>query len=95
MLAVVHHMLVTEQIPLAAIMQLAAELTTDLLLIEFVPTDDPLFHRLVRGREELYKDLTRELFETTARRWFDVVRAERLAETNRWLYLLRRRTEAN
>ena len=95
MLAVVHHMLVTEQIPLAAIMQLAAELTTDILIIEFVPPDDPQFHRLVRGREELYKDLTRELFETTARRWFDVVRAERLHETNRWLYLLRRRTEAN
>jgi 2-polyprenyl-3-methyl-5-hydroxy-6-metoxy-1,4-benzoquinol methylase len=95
MLAVVHHMLVAEQIPLARVMRLAAELTTGILIIEFVPPDDPLFHRLVRGREVLYEGLTRELFETTARRWFELVRAERLPETNRWLYLLRRRREAD
>lgn len=94
MLAVVHHLLVTEQIPLAAIIKLAAELTTDLLIVEYVPPGDPLFRRLVRGREELYEGLTRAVFEATVLRWFDVVRVERLDETNRWLYLLRRNGEA-
>ena len=37
MLALVHHLLVTERIPLDEILRLAAELTTSLLVVEFVP----------------------------------------------------------
>ena len=58
MLAVIHHMLVTERVPLADILDLAAELTTNLLVIEFIAPDDSMFQRLTRGREELHKDLT-------------------------------------
>jgi len=43
MLAVLHHLLVTERIPLDEVLDLAAELTTDLLIIEFVPPDDEMF----------------------------------------------------
>lgn len=90
MLAVLHHMLVTEQIPLPSVLELASELTTDLLVVEFVAPEDPMFGRLVRGREELYAGLTREAFEKTAARWFEPLRAERLKET-RTLYLMRKR----
>src|SRR4029077_13243294 len=63
MLAVIHHMLVTERVPLADIIDLAAELTTDILIIEFISPDDSMFRRLTRGREELHRELTRDLFE--------------------------------
>src|ERR1039457_4068764 len=76
MLAVIHHMLVTERVPLADILDLAAELTTKLLVIEFVAPDDSMFQRLTRGREELHKDLTAELFETAAGRHFEQLRRE-------------------
>jgi SAM-dependent methyltransferase len=91
MLAVVHHMLVTERIPLPDIIELAAELTTDLLVIEFIAPDDSMFRRIVRGREQLFADLTPELFEATCRRRFDIVRTQHIAGTKRWLYLMRRR----
>jgi hypothetical protein len=91
MLAVLHHMLVTEQIPLPAILELAAELTSDLLFIEFISPKDPMFRRIVRGREELFEGLTQNVFEETANSWFDLVRRERLNQT-RWLYLLRKRS---
>jgi SAM-dependent methyltransferase len=91
MLAVLHHMLVVEQIPLAAILELAAELTGEYLVIEFVTPDDPMFRRLVRGRAELFAHVNRELFESTARRWFEIVRVEELL-TTRAIYLLRKRT---
>ena len=55
MLAVIHHMLVTERVPLAEIIDLAAELTTNLLIIEYVAPDDSMFRRLTRGREELHR----------------------------------------
>jgi SAM-dependent methyltransferase len=91
MLAVIHHMLVTERVPLAEILDLAAELTTNLLVIEFVAPDDSMFQRLTRGREELHKDLTPELFETLCRRHFDIVRVQYVEGTTRRLYLLRKR----
>jgi SAM-dependent methyltransferase len=91
MLAVIHHMLVTERVPLADILDLAAELTTNLLVIEFVAPDDSMFQRLTRGRDELHKDLTPELFETLCRRHFEIVRMQYVEGTARRLYLLRKR----
>ena len=91
MLAVIHHMLVTERVPLADIIDLAAELTTKLLIIEYVAPDDSMFQRLTRGREELHQDLTAELFENLCRRHFDIVRVQHEEGATRWLYLLRKR----
>jgi SAM-dependent methyltransferase len=90
MLAVIHHMLVTERVPLAEILSLAAELTTGIAIIEFIGPGDSMFRRLVRGREELHKDLTPEVFEAACRPHFEVVRSRRIAGTHRRLYLLRK-----
>jgi 2-polyprenyl-3-methyl-5-hydroxy-6-metoxy-1,4-benzoquinol methylase len=90
MLAVLHHLLVSEQIPLPAILDLAAELTTKFLIIEFVAPSDPMFHVLVRGREDLYRELTKESFERFASERFSVVRSLELNDT-RSIYLLRKR----
>ena len=91
MLAVIHHMLVTERVPLADILELAAELTTDLLVIEFIEPNDSMFQRLVRGREELHKDLTPAVFEAAFKKHFDQVRVQHVEGSTRWLYLLRKR----
>lgn len=91
MLGVIHHLLVTERIPLAEIMGLAAELTTSTLVIEFVAPDDPMFRRITRGNDHLYTNVTKEFFEEVCGRFFDVVRCERLDQTNRWLYLMKKK----
>jgi SAM-dependent methyltransferase len=91
MLAVVHHMLVTERIPLDEILSQAAELTTRWLIIEFIGPEDSLFRRLTRGREELHRDLNNQVFESLATRWFEIVRSQHVDDTQRWLYLLRKR----
>jgi hypothetical protein len=89
MLAVIHHMLVTERVPLPEIIDLAAELSTSWTVIEFIGPEDSMFRRLVRGREELHKDLTAAHFEAVCGRRFDVVRCQHLEGTSRWLYLLK------
>ena len=91
MLAVIHHMLVSERIPLMRILQLASEITSDLLIVEFVAPEDEMFRLLTRGRDHLHKDLTLDLFETTARVYFDIVSFERLGESHRWIYVLRKK----
>jgi len=91
MLAVIHHMLVTERIPLSELLRLAAELTRSYLLIEFVGPSDPMFGRIVRGREALHADLTRAAFEAAAAAHFDLVKAQPLDGLDRCLYLYRLR----
>jgi SAM-dependent methyltransferase len=91
MLAVIHHMVVTERIPLLQILQLAAELTTNLMIVEFVAPDDQMFRVLTRGREHLHEDLTLEVFERVASHFFEIVRSQRLGESERWIYLLRKK----
>jgi hypothetical protein len=58
MLAVIHHLILLEQIPIPAILDLAHRLTRRHLLIEWVPVSDPMFQTLMRGRETLYANLT-------------------------------------
>ena len=91
MLAVVHHMLVTERIPLSEIVNLSAELTNDLLAIEFIAPDDPMFRHLTRGRDALFTALTREFFENTCKQHYDILRSQKLNSSRRWLYLMRKK----
>jgi SAM-dependent methyltransferase len=91
MLAVVHHLLVAERIPLAEIVDLAASLTRRDLILEFVGPGDSQFQRLTRGREHLHADLTPAHFEAACRERFTIERLEPLADSERRLYWLRRR----
>jgi SAM-dependent methyltransferase len=91
MLAVVHHMLVTERIPLEDLLELADDLSRGYVLIEFVAPPDPMFQRIVRGRDELYSHISPAWFETAALSRFELVRSEQIDGLSRWLYLFRRR----
>jgi SAM-dependent methyltransferase len=93
MLAVIHHLLVRERVPLDGVFELAAEITREYALIEYVSPDDPMFKRIVRGREPLYSHLTQDAFETAAMRRFELVRSTRIGSLHRWIYLFRRRRD--
>jgi 2-polyprenyl-3-methyl-5-hydroxy-6-metoxy-1,4-benzoquinol methylase len=91
MLAVLHHLTITERIPMAEVLALAAELTTDLLVIEFVGPADAMFQSLLRGRAHLYEGLTQAAFESACVRHFAIERRLPLAGLDRCLYQLRRK----
>jgi SAM-dependent methyltransferase len=90
--AVIHHMLVTERVPLPEILDLAADLTTPggHAVVEFIPPDDPLFRRLARGRDTLFADLTAATFEAAAARRFTPTMSRPVPGTGRRMYLLRK-----
>jgi SAM-dependent methyltransferase len=93
MLAVLHHLLVTERVPLQEVLALAAELTTRWLVIEFVAPQDPMFQTLTRGREHLHKDLTPAAFEEACQRRFRIQQRVQLPGVQRALYLLEKRDD--
>ncbi len=54
MLAVIHHLILREQLPLRHIGELCASLTRRWLVLEWVPPSDPMYQEWLRGRDELY-----------------------------------------
>ena len=91
LLAVLHHLLITSRIPLAEIVSLVSELTTQWVVAEWVEPADPMFQRLTRGRQALYAHLTAEYFERTVAEWFQIVKRQPLEGAHRTLYCLRKR----
>lgn len=90
-LAVLHHLLVTERVPLDQILDLFADLTTDLLIVEYVDPADVQFHRIARGRDSLHAGLTAQVFEQelTRDKRFRIVRKFPVSST-RTLYVCRK-----
>jgi SAM-dependent methyltransferase len=91
-LAVIHHLMVTDQIPLDQIFDAVASLTTRWLLIEYIGPHDPMFRRLARGRDSLYQWYSRSVFDDCAWRYFDIVSSFDIPSSDRALYLLRRKS---
>jgi hypothetical protein len=91
MLAVLHHLLVGERIPLREIATVAASLCRKVLVIEYVGKDDVMFRRIARGREALFQDLDRAAFEDAFLPYFSIARVEHLPDGDRSLYIWTRR----
>ncbi|MFT4111163.1 class I SAM-dependent methyltransferase [Silvibacterium sp.] len=89
-LGLIHHLLLSEQIPLPDVASLLRDLTTRWAIVEWIPAADPRFADLVRGRDELYAHLDEEAFIKAIDAHFD--REQRLQLPNgRSLFLLKAR----
>jgi SAM-dependent methyltransferase len=89
MLAVIHHLILMEQIPLSAILALCHRLTRRHLVIEWVPVEDPMYQSLMRGRDSLYGSLTEaDLLAACVGRFHAIDR--RHLDNGRILFLLER-----
>ena len=86
MLAVIHHLLLMEQIPLPAILALCYRLTRRYLILEWVPVSDPMFQSLMRGRNSLYGHLSEKELRAAAESVFQEIERFTL-QNGRVLYL--------
>jgi hypothetical protein len=88
-LALIHHMAISNNVPLPDLAAMLAELA-EWLIIEFVPKSDPKVQTLLATREDIFPTYTLEGFEEAFKAVYRVVRSEPIAESDRRLYLLRR-----
>jgi SAM-dependent methyltransferase len=89
MLAVIHHFILREQLPLPHIAELCASLTNRWLVLEWVPPSDPMFQEWLRGRDDLYGHLSEDDLERAFSPFF--IFADRSPLSNgRVLFLLER-----
>jgi len=91
-LALVHHLAITRNVPLAELLDWFAGLE-GALVVEFVDPADEMAQRLLAAkREGLHGDYNRGEFERLLGQRFDVARTEELAGGRRVLYLAHPRT---
>ncbi len=87
-LALVHHIAISNNVPLGNFAELLARTCTD-LIIEFVPKTDSQVRRLLATREDIFPDYSSEGFEQAFCRYFDIVAKKPVQETDRTLYLMK------
>jgi SAM-dependent methyltransferase len=73
MLAVLHHLLLSSQVPLDHIAALCSNLTTRHLILEWVPPTDIKFRELLRGRDEIYAHISEAVFRAAFAKYFYTV----------------------
>jgi hypothetical protein len=91
MLAVIHHLILREQVPLGLIGDLCAKLTRRWLVLEWVPPADPMYQEWLRGREDLYGKLSEEDLRHAFAPFFHVLERRELG--NQRVLLLFERNE--
>lgn len=84
-LALIHHVTISANIPVADFVDWLASLGGD-LVIEFVTKDDAMVKKLLRNKEDQYHDYTLECFEACLSRVFCIRRREVLSSGTRVLY---------
>ncbi|MFK8020925.1 MAG: hypothetical protein AB8B86_14240 [Pseudomonadales bacterium] len=90
-LALIHHLAISNNVPLGHIATLFTELG-EWLIIEFVPKADSQVERLLATRDDIFPDYTDLGFEAAFGELYDTRRKQRVGESERTLYLLQRKS---
>ncbi|HKR63687.1 MAG TPA: SAM-dependent methyltransferase [Thermoanaerobaculia bacterium] len=89
-LALVHHLAISNNVPLAHLAALFARIAKS-LIVEFVPKEDSQVRRLLATREDVFPDYHAAAFEAELSRFFDITQRREVPGTKRTLYAMRRR----
>jgi hypothetical protein len=88
-LALIHHLAISNNVPLERIARLFAELA-DRVIVEFVPKDDPKVAQLLANREDIFPAYSQEGFESAFKQHFEIEDRASIPGSKRILYLLKR-----
>jgi ribosomal protein L11 methylase PrmA len=88
-LALVHHLAISNNVPLSEIAAFFASLG-EWLIIEFVPKEDSQVQKLLASRLDIFKDYHIQGFEAAFSGFYELIEKTPLPESLRTLYLMRR-----
>lgn len=89
-LALIHHIAISNNVPLDRAADFFADLS-NWLLIEFIPKSDSQVQRLLSTRKDIFPDYTQQGFESAFSRRFAIQKKEQIKDSERWLYLMKRK----
>jgi hypothetical protein len=88
-LALIHHLAISNNVPLPQVADFFANLGK-WLVIEFVPKADSQVQKLLISREDIFPNYTREGFESAFQQKFRIAEAVNVRESERVFYLMER-----
>ncbi len=88
-LALIHHIVISANIPTQDFLGWLASLGGD-LVIEFVTKDDPMVKVLLKNKEDQYGEYTRENFERCLADFYSIQSVEAVSSKSRYMYHARR-----
>ncbi len=88
-LALIHHLAISNNLPLESIAQLLQSLGST-LIIEFVPKSDSNTQRLLSTREDIFTNYTKTGFEAAFSQYFTIETEKKIPKSQRILYLMKR-----
>ncbi|MFH1474826.1 MAG: SAM-dependent methyltransferase [Chloroflexota bacterium] len=88
-LALVHHLAISNNVPLEWIAALFAKLAPA-AIVEFVPKDDLMVRRLLSSRRDVFPDYTQDGFERSFGRHFQIAARSQIPDSQRVIYQLGR-----
>jgi ribosomal protein L11 methylase PrmA len=88
-LALIHHLAISNNVPLARVAGFFAELGR-WLIVEFVPKSDSQVQRLLAARQDIFPDYTIDGFEAAFAQRYKIRRIEAIQDSERRLYLMER-----
>ena len=89
-LALVHHMAISNNVPLARVAEFFAA-CGEWLIVEFVPKSDSQVQKLLRSRLDIFSDYTKSGFEQTFGEFFIIKESSAVRDSQRWLYLMQQK----
>jgi ribosomal protein L11 methylase PrmA len=84
-LGLIHHLAISNNLPLAKVAEFLATLGKS-LIIEFVPKSDSQVQSLLKTREDIFPDYTRDAFEAAFERYFSLQDSARITDSERIIY---------
>jgi hypothetical protein len=92
-LALIHHLAISNNLPFGRIAQFFSEICSS-LVIEFVPKHDSQVQKLLRTREDIFSDYSREMFEIEFSKLFSIQDSEQIKNSERIVYLMIRKEKS-
>ena len=88
-LALIHHLVITYNIPMSKISELFSNLSAN-LIIEFVPKSDTQVKKLLTTKKNKFEEYNQENFERIFKKNFEILSVKKVLKSERVIYYMRR-----
>ncbi len=90
-LALIHHIVLSKNVPLHDVAKMLSDLTRQHLVIEFVPITDEKSQQLIANKTNYHKPYDPEAFENNFSDFFEIEKKQIIPSTDRILYRMKKR----
>ncbi len=90
-LALIHHLAISNNLPLDKIADFFDKICYKSLIVEFVPKSDSQVQKLLSTREDIFLDYTQQMFESKFKIYFEIKNSVKIKNSDRILYLMKKR----